>query len=183
MHEAQTAAKSTEAHARGFRCRREYNKQVKCARSIQARIRGNQLRRRALGFARGEEDPLHINAVVLVRKMLEMPEDAARAPKIASNYLTTDFIDVIDLEPGSRNRTNGVKAYLQDAQGRSPLKIVDVLVYPWVTRSAVVGSSTETTVEREVMITGERHLRIEYTVRHGKFVHDDRISPAADDDY
>ena len=175
LHEAQTAAKSIEAHARGFRCRREYNKQVKCARSIQARIRGNQLRRRALGFARGEEDPLHVNAVVLVRKMLEMPEDAARAPKIASNYLTTDFIDVIDLGPGSRNRTNGVKAYLQDAQGRSPLKIVDVLVYPWVTRSAVVGSSTETTVEREVMITGERHLRIEYTVRHGKFVHDDRI--------
>ena len=99
LHEAQTAAKSIEVHARGFRCRREYNKQVKCARSDRRGYAATSWRRRALGFARGEEDPLHVNAVVPVRKMLEMPEDAARAPKIASNYLTTDFIDVIDLGP------------------------------------------------------------------------------------
>jgi hypothetical protein len=101
--------------------------------------------------------------------MLAVSEGPSTAPKIAADFLSSDFHDDFDLGvPGSRFVSKGVKAYLHNAMGRQHPQVVEELVPLWATRTQLGKGCMETSVERDVLIVGERVVRVEYLVRHAQ---------------
>ena len=154
--------------------RKEYVKKVDSAVVIQRHERKHVRHQRAREWR--TKDPMHQAAIALVKQMLKEPEGPKSAGKVARGFFSLDIVDEFDLGiPHEKYVTRGIHEYLYLARLRAPRIIIKEIVPLWATQTTHTGSHAETNVETEVLFPGDKPVRIEYTVRHGRRSNDDRI--------